>query len=40
MAVASASDQKSRAVKIAKLLAMEYADARCALEFLQSAATA
>ena len=33
MAVASAPNQKSRAVKIAKLLAMEYADARCALEF-------
>ncbi len=33
MAVASASQAKSRAVKIAKLLAMEYADARCALDF-------
>lgn len=33
MAVASAQQQKSRAVKIARLLAAEYPEARCALEF-------
>ena len=33
MAVASASDRKRRALQVAKLLAREYADAQCALQF-------